>query len=135
MSLLRVLLRDYRHLALLLLGLVACARLLVPEGFMPAPERGVLAIRICHDGTSGQLAQLLLPAPEQAPQDGDEPRKQGQMCSFASSLGGALDSALPSWLAAVFALVLLLGFAPVVPARARALARLRPPLRGPPLFS
>jgi hypothetical protein len=97
-------------------------RAVVPTGFMPVVQEGRLVLDIC----SGYgAAKIELPGKAPKPQPAEH-------CAFAG-LGTPLIPEMPFAFAAIVAAVSLIFLpgrqAPVL----RAAARLRPPLRGPPV--
>ncbi len=120
----------------MLLALALAVKALVPAGFMiaPAGER-FLMVTICSEAT-GVPKQMQIAIPEKPGADGDhaEAADKGHPCAF-SGLGHALlGGAIPALLAGALAFILLIGLAPLPTLPARAIAFLRPSLRGPPTF-
>lgn len=144
MHVLRAFFRDHRLFAALVLGAALLMKAVLPAGFMPVAGDRVLAIAICSDASGGaQVRQIVIPASGQS-DDGKvehgkaEPGKAGhgkgqENCAFTSLANAAVGGADPGLLLAALVFILLLGFAPVTAALRTAPARLRPPLRGPPV--
>lgn len=137
MGTLRTFFRSHVRLALLLLAVALCARVLVPEGYMPDEARGEITVRICHDGADGQLARLTLPMAEtgHGGATGHEDGAGHQPCAFGAVSLGALEGPPPLWVALLFAFILVLGFRAAPLLLRRASDHVRPPLRGPPALS
>jgi len=112
-------------LALLLAALLGL-RLLSPQGFMPAFDRGAVAIVACPDY-----------APSAAGHHHDGTRHKGsqQPCPYAaaSALGGLANDLTPVHAVLLFAAALLLGRTFLFLERHS--RRERPPLRGPPILA
>lgn len=109
-----------------LLALILALRLLTPAGFMPAFDRGAVAIVLCPD------ADL---SPAMAAHHQGHSKNLHQPCSYASAAGHdavALDFAELIG-ASIAALALLLGRNSTVIEPRRAYER--PPPRGPPLLA
>ena len=135
MASLRRLLRDHRRCALLLVALALAIRGLVPAGYMIGGQTTTLTIAVCADASGAQqFRQIVVPhdGKSGAPMQGDH-AKDGGVCAWSSLAMGAVAGADPVLLALALAFILALGFAPATVPTPRAFARLRPPLRGPPL--
>jgi hypothetical protein len=127
MTALRTLVLRHHLLAMVLVGAALGLRMVMPAGFMVAPEAKVLTVRICvdsldHDG----IAQIAVPMKGAAGKTGGE-------CAFSSLSMAATGGTDAILLAIALAFILALGFAPAPAPRPRRTSRLRPPLRGPPL--
>jgi len=135
MSALRTLVLRHHRLAMILVAAALCLRMVMPAGFMVAPDAKVLTIRICVDSLDHDaIAAIAVPMKGSAGKTGGVGSGVGKgECAF-SSLGmaatGGADAVL---LALALAFILLLGFASTPAPHPRRLSRLRPPLRGPPL--
>ena len=120
---------------MILVAAALCLRMVMPAGFMVAPDAKVLTIRICVDSLDHDaIAAIAVPMKGSAGKTGGVGSGVGKgECAF-SSLGmaatGGADAVL---LALALAFILLLGFASTPAPHPRRLSRLRPPLRGPPL--
>ncbi len=107
-------------------------RLAVPAGFMPVLQHGQLTLTICSgSAVESQPAAGAAPAGAEHHDEG-KPRADNN-CAFADLalplIGGADSVQLTA--ALLFAAAAALFFAAILPPRA--MLRLRPPLRGPPL--
>jgi hypothetical protein len=127
MSALRAFLFRHRLLALWLVAAALCVKMVVPAGFMVSSDAKVLTIRICADsmGNDG-IAKVAVPM------TGTAGKSAKGECAFGALSMAMAAGADPALLALALAFILLLGFAPVPAPRLQRLARLRPPLRGPP---
>ncbi len=130
MTTLRTFVLRHRLLAVWLVAAALCLRMVMPAGFMVAPEAKVLTIRICvdslgHDG----IAQIAVPMKSTAGKTGGAAKGE---CAFSSLSMASTAGADSSLLALALAYIVLLGFASAPAPRPRRLSRLRPPLRGPP---
>ncbi|QKS01890.1 hypothetical protein F9288_01725 [Sphingomonas sp. CL5.1] len=107
-------------------------RVLVPAGFMPTLDGGRIVIGICNGYGPATMA-IAIPGLEH--HDGEDGDRAHSPCAFADlalpMIGGADPVQLAGALLFILALALLL--AEALPPRAA--ARLRPPLRGPPLVA
>ncbi|MBC2666815.1 hypothetical protein H7F51_14955 [Novosphingobium flavum] len=130
MTLLRAFLRDHRKLASLVLAMALLMKALVPAGYMVESGSRVLAVAICADASGGHFTlQIVIPGKT----DGEARHDKAEgTCAFSALAMGALGGADPALLLIALAFILLLGLAPA-PARRKGPARLRPPLRGPPV--
>lgn len=136
MEALRAFLLARRRMALALLVLALGMKALMPAGFMVASGERLLSITICSD-TTGEMVTKTIAVPlrgDHAPQGESQPRHDGA-CAFSLLGHGALAGADVVLLAAALAFILALGFLPLAPPRPGRIIRLRPPLRGPPLFA
>lgn len=131
MTALRSLVLRHRLLALWLVLGALCLRMVVPAGFMVAPESKVLTIRICVDSLDHDaIARIAIPVKGTTSKTGSAAKSE---CAFSSLGMAATGGADAVQLALALAFILLLGFSPTPAPRPRRLSRLRPPLRGPPL--
>ncbi|HZU65329.1 MAG TPA: DUF2946 family protein [Novosphingobium sp.] len=127
----RILIRTRRWLAITLIGLALAVRALLPQGYMPAAGPHVLSVQICADASGlPHLRQITLPARPPA-HNGDH----HQACAFAGHAMPLLGGADPLLLWAALLLAMAAALAPVAAALPARPARLRPPLRAPPLLS
>lgn len=131
MTALRTLVLRHHLLAMVLVGAALCLRMVMPAGFMVAPEAKVLTIRICadsldHDG----IAQIAVPMKGAAGKSGGAGKGE---CAFSSLSMASTAGADAVLLALALAFILALGFRAAPAPRPRRTNRLRPPLRGPPL--
>jgi len=131
MGQLRVFLHRHRTLAALLLALALCVKAIVPAGYMPGGGARFITVSICADASGGAVTrQIAIPAKGDAGQD--HARAKG-LCAFAGLASAALGGSDIALLAAALAFIIALGFATRPVPAPRGAARLRPPLRGPPL--
>ena len=131
MTALRALVLRQHLLAMVLVGAALCLRMVMPAGFMVAPEAKVLTIRICVDSLDHDaIAQVAVPMKSMAGKTGNVNKGE---CAFSSLTMAATGGADALLLALALAFILALGFAPTPAPRPRRSSRLRPPLRGPPL--
>lgn len=132
---LRALIRDHRHLAMLLIALALCIRAMIPAGYMiaTAPDT-VLTVAVCADA-SGEARTMKIAVPGKAGHAGEagQDAKKHSACAFASHAKAAAGGADPVLLALAFAFILAIGLARVTRPPFRRILGLRPPLRGPPL--
>lgn len=120
--------------AWLMLAVLALAlRALVPQGFMVSQTEDLtLTVSICRDaGVSPPNMTLEIPRKTPAPGHDDDER---QPCVFGG-LGQAATLPPVDLLAAMLAFVMALALLPAPRIVLARLARLRPPLRGPPILS
>ncbi|MHA6718605.1 DUF2946 family protein [Sphingomonas sp. RS6] len=131
MTRLRRLFRASPWLAALLVAAALLVRVAVPAGFMPvADTNGSLRLAYC----SGYG-----PAPSVAATMQGMSHEPGEMqmkspCAFADLTLALIGGADPVQLAALLLFVLAAGLTLALPRPPRAPARLRPPLRAPPLI-
>ena len=131
---LRALIRDHARLALVLLTLALAVKAVIPAGFMLSPGNDrFLTVTICSDA-SGTLKQmrLALPSKQDAGGDHSDMAGKGQPCAFSGLGQAGFGGVDPVLLVTAIAFILLIGLAPLLTPRARDIAFLRPPLRGPP---
>ena len=130
---LRALIRDHRHLALLVLALAFLVRAALPAGYMVTRDASsVITITVCSDASGAhKTTQLVIPAKPAASGKG---AKDGS-CAFSAMAKGALGGADPVLLALAFAFILVLGLAPSRVLPARPVPHTLPPLRGPPALA
>lgn len=129
----RTLLRRHRALAALALAFMLAVRLLMPSGFMLAPEAKVLTVVICT-GVVGdhQTAQLVIPQDKH--EAGHEAGKSDP-CPYSALSMASTAGAHGPLLAAALAFILTLGFVAIVAIQRKKAAHLRPPSRGPPVLA
>lgn len=129
MTALRRHLRSRPWLAALALAAALALRLLVPAGFMPTVADGRVTLTLC---SGVQPAAPMAAMPGMAHHDDGSGTAEAP-CAYADLALPALGSADPALLAAALAFVVALAMRRAIPLAPRASARLRPPLRGPPL--
>lgn len=129
----RALIRKHSQLALLLVALALCVKALVPQGYMVMPSNGTIMVSICS-GQGPQMVALDVGKHDGEHGDHQDGKKADHPCAFSglgmSAMGGA-DIAL---LAIAIAYVLTLGFLAITALPRPTVARLRPPLRAPPVL-
>lgn len=131
MTALRSLALRHYLLAMVLVGAALCLRMVMPAGFMVAPDAKVLTIRVCVDSLDHDaVAQVAVPMKGTAGKSGAADKGECAFSSLGMAATGGADAVL---LALALAFILALGFAPTPAPRPRRFSRLRPPLRGPPL--
>ncbi len=134
---LRILIRQQRMLAMLIVAATLCVKAIVPTGYMVGSSSTMfLTVLICNDGTGLHKTATIAVEKESAPTEKSGGHgKADTPCPFTAltmvSLGGA-DAPL---LALALAFILALGFAGTLPSLSQRPSYLRPPLRGPPLFA
>lgn len=134
---LRALIRQQRMLAMMIVALALCVKVIVPTGYMVGSSSTMLlTVLICDDGTGSHKTATIAVEKESGPKEQSGGHGKADMpCPLPAlsmaSVGGA-DAPL---LALALAFILALGFTPSSPAPLAARAYLRPPLRGPPLFA
>jgi hypothetical protein len=138
MQSLRAFLHAHRRTAALLVALALLVKALVPGGYMVAAQGKVLTVTICADASGAKMTRdIVLPADgttSGGERSGDHSGKAQAPCPYAGLGMAGLANGDALLLAIGIAFALALSFAPVRPARHLRLARLRPPLRGPPLL-
>ena len=134
MTWLRALLRDRARLTLALLALALAVKAVVPAGFMlSAGGDRFLTVTICSDASgSPKEMQIAIPGKKRAGGDHSDMAGKGQPCAFSGLGQAGLGGVDPVLLVTAIAFILLIGLAPLLTPRARDIAFLRPPLRGPP---
>ena len=126
----RAILFRHRALAAVLLCAALLLKVLVPTGYMIGSSGKVLTISVCSDASGQKLThQIVVPMKKSS---GSEAASKGE-CPYSALSMGVLGSTDPELLALALAFILALGFAPRRMEALRTIARLRPPLRAPPL--
>jgi hypothetical protein len=123
------LLFRYPVLAAGLLLAALILRALVPVGYMPAVSGGMLTLQLCP-GT------IPAPTPMAGMHHGESheaPPKPGKPCDFAALGSPALGTAGPPLVAGTILFAVVLAVARGLVTLPRRPARLRPPLRAPPV--
>ncbi|MCH4151357.1 MAG: hypothetical protein LKF30_05345 [Sphingobium sp.] len=129
MTALRALLRDYRTLALLLLGCALLVKAIVPQGYMVGGADRQISVQLCLDGITHKSVTVSIPGKGS---EKDKPAAN-EHCAFTSLSMTALGGADAPLLALALAFILATGFAPLYRVLHGATGQIRPPLRGPPL--
>ena len=121
----------HRALAILVVMVALCMKIVVPSGYMIGQDSKVLTVQICDEITGNHaVKQLVIPMKDGGSESG---QKQGKgECPFASLSMASLAGADPSLLALALSFILALGFAPARIPLPQRVSYLRPPLRGPP---
>ena len=129
---LRAFIRDHRALAIWLVALALCMKIMVPQGFMVGGAGKSLSITICDGMGQQQTRQISLPQTGHAHEMPAESGKASDVCPYAA-LGMAALSGTPAvLLGEALAFILTRGVWPAtIPQPARR-TFLRPPLRAPP---
>lgn len=128
---LRALLLKYRIVALAMVLAAFAMKAIMPAGTMLAPIGKVLTIAICDGSADAHSSRdIVVPA-----KDGQTPGKAEQSCAFSSLGNAALGGVDPLILLPTLAFALALAFAALPLPPVRTAARLRPPLRAPPIAS
>ena len=132
-------LRDHRGLAMLLLALALCMKVLIPQGYMPGSGQKTLTVQMCYDGMEHRTAEIVFAADTMAPgKDRSEPANPhqdgspDQHCAYSALTMSVLGGADAPLLERALAFIIARGFAPVDAILAERLSWLLPPLRGPP---
>jgi hypothetical protein len=136
MTTLRALLRDYRTLAMLLVAMALCVKVLVPQGYMVGAEQKLISVQICFDGITHEATQIAIEFDGKSQGTGSgHDSKADAPCAYSSLSMGAMAGADAPLLVIALAFLLALGFAPVRPALRGQLSHILPPLRGPPVVA
>lgn len=124
-------LRSHPGLVALVFAAALALRVLVPAGFMPTVADGRVTLMLC---SGVQPAQPMAAMPGMAHHNSDHGGGMvGSPCAYADLAVPALGAADPVLLAVALAFVMALAIRRAIPLAPREFARLRPPLRGPPL--
>ena len=123
-----------RHPALLagLLFCVLLTRAIVPSGYMPSVAGGTITLVLCSGTGPVKAIAVSMPGMHHGGET-ESPAKPEQPCAFAAMAGPMLASADAVLLTAALAFVFLLALLPRALVLPTPPARLRPPLRAPPL--
>ncbi len=135
MNRLRAFLLRHRAMALIVIALALAMKALVPAGYMIGSDTRVLTIRIC-DGGAAPVAATVPIAGHARPGHGDGAGSMPdhQACPYSALAHGALGGADPIQIALALAFIVVAGLAMQPGLVRRTPARLRPPLRAPPVF-
>ena len=129
----------HRALALAVIALALMMKALVPVGTMiggDAHGRATsLTLRVC-DGYADSDAghDIVIPTKSAGHNDAGKALHDQQACPFSALALAHMGGADPIQLSIALAFILLVGLAPPIRATPRPLARLRPPLRAPPVL-
>lgn len=133
MPLIRAFFARHRALAIFLVTVMLCMKAAIPTGYMIVQDAKVLTVQICADAT-GQLMTTQIAVPMEGKSGGqqkDHGKGEG-ICPY-SALSMASTAGVDAILLAIaIALILAIGFAPLLRSPGWRIAYLRPPLRGPP---
>lgn len=137
MALLRLSFATARGWLALLLAATLLARLIVPGGFMPALDHGTALLRLCPAAAEPMPAMAAMAGRHGGSHEGgphgSEHGKAEAPCAFAG-LGLAMTGPVgPALLVAAVRFAAMQALLVAVPASPAPPARLRPPLRAPPL--
>jgi len=133
MSSWRAFLSTHCQLAFLMVAVALLVRAVVPTGYMIMPNDGTIMVSIC----SGQGPQMVaLDVGKGAGEHGDhqDSKKADHPCAFSGLGMAAMGGADIVLLSAAIAYVLTLGFLAIFAPPRPTIARLRPPLRAPPVL-
>jgi hypothetical protein len=133
---LRTFFRDHRTLALGLVLLALCMKVLVPGGFMIGSQVKLLTIEICGDASGTHLTkQISVPMDGKSGHDQSEQGKADSACPYSALSIASLAGADMLLLATALAFIMALGFLPIAARLHARTSYLRPPLRGPPALT
>lgn len=127
----RALFLRHRILAMVMIMAALCMKVAVPAGFMVAADSAVISVQICADAGGGQTLQRMA-IPLRDDDGGSHGQPGAADCPYTAVAMAGLAAADAVLLAAALLYIVLAGFAPAPATGPRALAHLRPPLRGPP---
>jgi hypothetical protein len=132
----RILLRAYPALALAVLAMALAIKAIVPAGYMLAADSKslFLTVTVC---TGIDTMQKTIAIPVHKSQDGKSSHEQASdnPCAFTALSHAPIVGADGILLALALLFVVAAGFVSITPTMAQTWRRLRPPLRGPPIFS
>jgi hypothetical protein len=120
-------------LAFVLVAIILFAKIFVPTGYMFTPTAGGFLVEMC---TGQGAVPVLVHIGQQAP--GEDHSGSGKMdapCAFSGAGMAATATVDLALLIVAISFILALGAASTRAPPAQRFARLRPPLRAPPLFS
>ncbi len=134
MAAFRAFLRNHRSLAMLLIAAALAMKALVPAGFMIGTQARTITVEICADTVSAKLSKTIaIPLAGKSGGETGEHGKAEPPCAFGALAMATLGGADTVLIAAAIAFILALGFASPRTLPIRDFARLRPPLRAPPV--
>jgi hypothetical protein len=129
----RAFLLRHGRLALALVAIALLTKAVIPSGFMLSPVNGAVAIVLCSGQGPAMAGMAMAKSGDSQGQHPADGKTLDHPCAFSSlSMAAAMGVAI-ALLALALAYVLARGVLPVVPRQWRGPARLRPPLRAPPL--
>lgn len=133
MSTVRALIRDYRALALLLLGCALMVKAVIPQGYMVGGAQQHLTVQLCLDGITHKSILVAIPGKGSDTGDNKSGKSANEHCAFTSLSMGALGGADAPLIALALLFIIAAGFAPLYRVLEGRTGQVRPPLRGPPL--
>lgn len=128
---LRRFIRDHRWLAIWLVTLALCMKVVMPSGFMLGAAGKSLSITICDGRGLEQARQISLPEPGAHHQPAEQ-RGAPDACPYAGLGMAALSGAPALLLGGALAFILIQGVRPSALRQFAPRRFLRPPLRAPP---
>ncbi len=134
MASIRHLLKVHPRLLALLLLVALAVKVLVPSGYMIAPDTKIFTVQICT-GMGMMEKTIEIPVDQGSPDTGKHHGSDDastKPCSFAGFAQLGLNIIDPVLLTIALAFILLAGLQLQSVPEPRAVLRLRPPLRGPP---
>ncbi len=122
-------------LALALVAATLLARILIPGGFMPVARGHGVVVQMCTGAGAMTVALPVAEAPGKADHGADRKSdsRGASPCAFSGLGAPSLAGADPVLLGVALLFVLAAGLRPESQPVPRAVRRLRPPLRGPPV--
>ncbi len=129
----RAFIRDRRRLAIWLVVLALCMKIMVPSGFMVGASAKSLSIIICDGRGMEQTKQISVPQPGHAQDAPGEQGKASDACPYAALGMAGLAGAPAVLLAVALAFIVARGIFPSAIPRPARRYFLRPPLRAPPV--
>jgi hypothetical protein len=134
MNRLRSFFTRHHRLALVLVALALCLKVLVPTGFMIGTQGNTITVLVCHDASAGDVTrQIVLPSKVAGDDVPGKPAK-GE-CPYGTLSMASLGGADIELLAMALAFIIALGVGPVRPVNPLRTPYLKPPLRGPPALT
>ena len=138
MHALRAFLSGHGRIAILVVALALCMKVLLPAGYMLSSAAGgdstrILVLTLCNAGDdSPAVARIALPGKDKGHEAPTDHGKADGQCAYSALSMAAMGGASAPLLALAFAVILALGLAPARRLPFGRIAHLRPPLRGPP---
>lgn len=126
----RILVRQHKWLASLLVACVLFAKVLIPAGFMPVVGSQGIVVQLCN-GVGAETVTIAIPG-KSGPIDQN---KADSPCAFSGLAAPVLAGADPVQLALAILFILAMGLRAAQPIALRSRHHLRPPLRGPPAYA
>ena len=122
-------------MAFLLMLMALTMKAVIPGGFMPGFDHGTFTAEICAEWSSASLTRQHAKTHHNNGEDGKEHTNNSHVCPYATLTMVAVSGADLTLIAQTLSFILTLGFIPVVAPILQRTAKLRPPLRGPPVIS